>query len=878
MDFHRDRPTIDLNGQWEFAYTRNQLDPNKDTFEQLEAMKLEWRPATVPGNFDLDLQANGLLPEPFHGMNILECQKLEDAHVFYRRRFVVPKELREDPRLTPWLRFEGLDCFAETGLNGQRLCGESESMLVEQEVFLWESRLSEAGVWEDLLRESNELIIHIRPAVKGGVNDYDGCRRDYPPGIAAMGRHTESLYVRKAPHMYGWDIMPRALSAGMWRPVKLVFKPAERLEEVYLHTPKFFENGDAYQRLTFRAHFEPHPADAWELLIEGDWRGVGVSPASGAGILPAKTNDNSKNTGKMPVERAGETPTPRLAERRRIHFVAGQIWFRVSDPKLWWPRGYGDANLYDVKVSLIKNGQTIDTMSFTHGIRTVELIRTSTTDEEGHGDFHFRINGVKVFCKGSNHVPADAFHSRDKARLPKIIEMAAELECNILRCWGGNVYEDDLFFDLCDRAGIMVWQDFAMACAVYPQDKRFQLELEQEARAVIQRLRQHACIVLWAGDNECDLAYTWNHMGDPNRNVLTRQVLPEVVRMEDPFRPYLPSSPYIDSVAYAAGERFLPEAHLWGPRDYFKSEFYRTAICHFVSEIGYHGCPNVDSMRKFLSPEWVWPRRDRGEGILRGADILSASGAGVPPAEAKDNDKTTGKMPGERMGETPVPLPWQDNPEWILHSTNPTMGTDVIAAPDARVQLMVKQVRSLFGAVPTELEDFVFASQACQAEALKFFIERFRGGKWRRTGIIWWNLVDGWPQFSDAIVDYYFGRKLAYEFVRRSQQHVCLMLGEAEGGVHRLLAVNDTLVDVPVEFAVRDADSGAVLASGSDVAKANASTLLAKVEANQGPRFYVITWKTPSGEGVNHYLSAAPPVDLGQYRRWLRSQPLGFGV
>ncbi len=437
------------------------------------------------------------------------------------------------------------------------------------------------------------------------------------------------------------------------------------------------------------------------------------------------------------------------------------------------------------------------------------------------GEFCFWVNGERLFAMGSNWVPLDAYHSRDREQLPMALAMADDLGCNMLRCWGGNVYEDDLFYDTCDEMGILIWQDFSMACAVYPQDAAFQQRLADEARTVVRRLRHHPCITLWAGDNECD--QSWMGRGlDPNNNVLTRQMLPNVLRAEDATRPYLPSSPYVDAVAHARGQRYLPENHLWGPRDYFKSRFYTESLCHFASEIGYHGCPAPSSMRRFLSPEKVWP--------------------------------------------------YQDNEEWLLHATSPVPGVDLY---DYRVELMANQVRELFGQVPDDLDAFVAASQISQAEAFKFHIELFRTSKWRRTGILWWNLLDGWPQFSDAVVDYYGTKKLAYSYIKRAQQPLLIALREPQNWRQELVACNDTRQPLAVRYQLSEVGSGQVLVESEATAKPDAVTVLGTVPHSQGAhRFYTLSWHSALGEGQSHYLAGNPPFDLQQYLEWLEQAGL----
>ncbi len=768
MNHYQQRIVLSLDGAWKLAIGSEEQNQDYSTWQELADAGLEPLPATVPGNLELDLQAAGQLPEPFFGMNMTRLAELERMHVWYGRTFTAPEGLGEDVRLL----FEGLDCLAEIYLNGEMLA-YTDNMLIEHEI-------STVG----LLRpgEENELLVHISPVLIA-AQDYA-----YPAGLHAGAASFESLYIRKAPHMFGWDIMPRALSAGMWRPVSLVAYPEEYIAEVYLETLSLTADHSSADMLL---HFDCAIANAAQDTYE--------------------------------IEIAGTSGDLAFAHRQRILFGAGNSRFRVTRPALWWPKGRGEQELYDCTVTLYRNGAQIDQLCFRTGIRTTELKRSSITDEQGSGEFCFIINGERVFVHGSNWVPADAFHSRDRARIPSIIDMAVDLNINMFRCWGGNVYEDDLFYALCDENGIMVWQDFSMACAVYPQDEDFQQALDEEARAVVRRLRMHPAIVLWAGDNECDSSYSWNgRLRDPNHNVLTRKVLPQVLRDEDPARPYLPSSPYVDDVAFQAGEIYLPEAHLWGPRDYFKSSYYKTALCHFASEIGYHGCPAPKSIEKFISPDKIWP--------------------------------------------------YHDNEEWQLHSTSPVPDMRLF---DGRVQLMEKQVRELFGTVPDNLASYALASQISQAEAKKFFVELFRTMKWRRTGILWWNLMDGWPQFSDAIVDYYFNRKLAYQYLKRSQMPLCLVLREPSHWEQGLIACNDTRIDLKVRYSVTDQSSGQVVLEGEGTAWRDASTELGRIPFSMGShRLYVIRWGSDLGTGANHYLAGNPPFDFAQYGSWM----LGSGL
>ncbi|MBX7122787.1 MAG: hypothetical protein K1X42_11720 [Opitutaceae bacterium] len=755
---------IDLSGPWSFA-TSFRPDEYR-TLADIEAGGVETLPCQVPSNLELDLHASGKIPDPFLGMNIVSLRKYESAHVWYFRRFdcAVPADT------TPILVFEGLDCFAEVWLNGRSI-GTSANALVEH-IFLAEG----------LRATGNELIVHLRPVSE------EARKFSYPPGAVSQPNSYESLRVRKAPHVFGWDIMPRAVSAGIWRPVGLQFLPSTRIEAVWLETTAA-DDTEAKLTLHFRARLPPGGISGYSITVAG---------ACGDSIFNAQSP---------------------------LMFEAGRVTFKVSKPRRWWPRDRGEQALYDVRVSLYQSGRELDRVEFRHGIRMVELLRTSLTDDIGTGEFCFMINGERLFIRGTNWVPADAYHSRDAARIAPMLELVEECGCNMIRCWGGSVYEPAAFFDFCDERGILVWQDFAMACAVYPQDDAFARIIDDEARKVIRRLRQHPSLVCWSGDNECDRAYDWYRRGIADGNRLTRETLPRALADEDPSRPYLPSSPWIDAKASPADRRYLPEAHLWGPRDYFRSAYYTNSPAHFASEIGYHGCPASASVRRFISPEKLWP-------------------------------------PG--------------NDEWLLHATSPVPGVDLW---DYRVELMLKQLREMFGCVPSSLDEFAWKSQCVQAEAKKFFIELFRSTKWRRTGILWWNLIDGWPQFSDAVVDYFFEKKLAFAFIARAQQPLLVMLGEPQGWTQNLVACNDTRNALTIRYRVWDAETDQTVAEGSGIVAGDAVTRLATLPYSRSPiRFLIIEWESPLGSARNHYLRGDPPFDAGLYREWLCKAYPGTGI
>lgn len=714
-------------------------------------------PATVPGNVELDLVRAGLLPEDlFFGENLRAVRAFEAHEWWYQRTFTVSDKTAA---LRPELVFHGVDCLAEYWLDGERL-GESANMLVEHR-FPLAGRLAGGRV--------HTLTLRLRSPLLEAMRQDCGPRQTQSWGVFTP----EAIRIRKAAHGYGWDIMPRVLSAGLWRDVELVTHADAEFRELYPFTVRADESS---AELGFHYVLDTPPeglANA-ELHITGE---------CGASYFEAT---------------------------QRIHRFAGLVRVAVSAPCLWWPAGYGAPDLYDVTVEFRQAGRTVATRRARVGVRTVEL-------ERGDGRFRFRVNGVPILVKGSNWVPADAFHSRDAERIGENLALFAEAGCNMVRCWGGNVYEDTPFFDRCDALGLMVWQDFAMACGLYPQDDGFADQIRSEAVSVVRKLRGHASLVLWCGDNECD-ENAFAAGLDPGANRLTREVLPRVLTDEDPFRPYLPSSPYFDPETVAARDvHRLPERHLWGPRDHYRSDYYRANRAPFVSEIGFHGCPCVATLRKFLDPGHLWP--------------------------------------------------WKDNPQWAFHAADP-IGLD---GPYAyRSELMAKQIHHVFGEDPQTLEDFALASQLVQAEAKKSFVETARLGKWDRTGVIWWNMIDGWPQFSDAVVDYYRKRKLAFHYLRRVQQPLCLMVGEPEGGEVRLVAGNDSREARSGTFRVRDADTDAVVLEGEFAVDANANAELARLPCAGGAaRLLLLEWNAGGCVGRNHALLGDPPLPLSRCRTWL---------
>lgn len=755
---------ISLNGTWKLQ-GRKEL-PGKDISANWEYAEFSTS-ATVPGNLELELEKAGVVPELFVGRNAEQLRPYEFFEWLYEYEFEYDDSLR-NLRLI----LEGVDCLGTVFLNGQKL-GETSNAFIPHEF----------PVRDQLKRGSNRLTVHLASA--------NNRLAEYPllPGTASMTPYNmEALWIRKPAHAWGWDIAPRMALGGLFRGVRLEETPEHRLEELFLDTVKATP-----ELAILRLHLKA------------------VTPA-----LP--------DAGKLLVKVTAVCGTDHREKTFSLWSYQGDFAWEIPSPQLWWPRNYGQPNLYAVTVVLLTPaGKTLAEEHLTLGIRRIELKRAEYATDSAEPDFQFIVNGLPVRIFGMNHVPADALHSRDTGRYDMILDNAAELNCNMIRVWGGGVYESEEFYDRCDQEGILVWQDFMMGCALYPDTPEFHAVMWHETETVIRQLRQHPSIALWAGDNECDLVNDWfQYRLNPNGNRITRELLPAVCRMHDPLRPYLPSSPFISEEANrqgrAAGENnmfFAPEQHLWGPRDYFKSDFYAKSKTSFTSETGYHGCPCVSSIRKFIPEESLWPMTD--------------------------------------------------NSMWNYHASAPYLADDDIFA--YRVPLMAKQIREYFGQDALSLEDFACASQIVQAEGIKYLIELNKQHS-KRSGILWWNLIDCWPQFSDSVMDYYGGRKLAWHYIKVVQQGLLGMVSEANAWRRKVVFSNDTGRAAEGTFELFDILSEQILHSGNfSVAAGGLSTALEFEVFTTQKQLLGLRWQQSDGRtGVNHFLTGYPTFDFVFYR------------
>ena len=722
-----------------------------DSPEKLAGMP--WIKSKIPSNVELDFIEAGLLPKDiFMGNNILKVQELEKYDFWYELEFQAEAFKRSE------LVFRGVDTVAEYFLNGRKF-GESFNMLHEH-IF---------EVTGYLKPGKNVLHVKISSAVKYAA------AQEYFPFMYGFDCAPAGQTVRKAPHMYGWDICCRAVSAGIFRDVYLREIKETEFRQLYIST-------------------------------------VAATEAMVSAVLFYELDMPFEYFGKAKLTFTGSCGAHSFTKHEILRFKARVIQFDLPGALLWWPKDYGEQNLYDIRVSVAApDGSILAEKSLKAGFRKAEVKYSRLAGKENGGYFYVTVNDVKIMCKGTNWVPLSPFHSLDKSKYPAAFGLLGDIGCNIVRCWGGNVYEDDEFFDFCDREGILVWQDFAMACNITTHDGKFIELLKREIQCVVRRIRNHPSLLLYCGDNEVDYSYYANGM-DPAENSITRQHIPKTVFYNDPHRQYLPSSPFFNPAVVAGKDlSAMPEDHLWGPRDHYKSEYYKSSKAHFISEIGIHGCPSVESIKKFITPGALWP--------------------------------------------------CGDNEEWITHATSPTGKAGMFAY---RIGLMTSQIKNFFGEAPKDIYTFSKMSQIVQAESMKYFIESVRLRKWDKSGIIWWNILDAWPQFSDAVTDSFFCKKLAYYYIKNVQRPLCPILRETQDGFHELVIANDGNRSYSGTYEITDV-SGKALKKGSFDSLANCNAVVEKIKP-ANPGIYFLKLHTDNGIIINnHYLSHSGYIDYGWY-------------
>ena len=663
-----------------------------------QARLTNWYPATVPGVVHTDLLQNKIIEDPFFRLNERGLQWIDKEDWVYETCFTLAADMMRKENME--LVFEGLDTYADVYLN-------DECILKADNMF----RRWSIPVRQYIREENNILKVYFHSPVKIDVPKWDALPYQYPASNdqsenGGLFNKKISIFARKAGYHYGWDWGPRLVTSGIWRPVYIRAWSDLRINDVFIEQKEVGAG-----RAVIAGHVE--------LDADKDMDGVLVTITDEA-------------TGRVLGE--WQADLKRGTNRVTVDFV-------LHKPKLWWSNGLGEPFLYRFRTDIIAGGELLDSKTERVGIRSLKVVHQP--DKDGH-TFYIELNGRPVFAKGANYIPLDNFLPRvTPENYKRTILDAAGVNMNMLRVWGGGIYENDVFYDLCDEYGIMIWQDFMFACSMYPAEGALLDNIHQEAVDNVKRLRNHACIALWCGNNECQdawLGWGWKCEIERQNKEYADKIwaqyrqqyhvtLPGVVREYAPGTFYWPSSPFAfegEMSGTTDGDR-----HYWSvwhgkaPISDYDSEKSR-----FFSEYGFQSFPEFESVKRYAPYPEDW-------------DIRSE----VMMSHQRGGDHANGLI------ET-----------YLLNEYKK----------------------------PRDFRAFLYMNHVLQGDAIKTAIESHRRQMPYNMGTLFWQHNDCWPVASWASRDYYGRWKAQHYYVRKAYDDI-LISSVVEGDDLIVYAVSDRL-------------------------------------------------------------------------------------
>ena len=667
---------IGLDGIWKVAPLEVPEGGSIDYLQLLNSCN--WIDSHVPGDIHNDLYISGMIPDPYYSDNCKKCSWITEKDWVYFKEFTLPEGFKMN---NTHITFKGIDIFSSIWLNGVRL-GDTDNMFLEYSFDI-----------SNIVREDsiNQLFVHIKPVKKimdtYSSDDYSACF------------NTNRIFIRKAQCHFGWDWAPEFPGAGICNSVVLTSDDGQLINDVNIDTRI---NGNV----------------VFKVELERERNRPGAVVDSVYEVLIRVLGDNSYEKA-FPVQ-----------GRNNLFII------KIPDPRLWWPNGYGEQFLYNYEVILLKNSLPVHRKSGRFGIREVNLVQEP--GENGKISFVFHINNVPVFAKGANWVPLDSMTgiiTEDKYL--EMILKASQANFNMFRVWGGGIYEKDVFYELCDRYGIMVWQDFMFACADMPDDHPWFVEkIVPEFEYQIKRLRNYPSIVYWCGCNERPSGYGVSRpYGDNTLNYLLRGICNHL----DSSRPYGPSSPY--SFTDLGDDYTSGDAHCTSYYTAIKDginayrDKLKTIEAGFLSEIAVQGPSRMASLKKFIPEDKLWPISDI----------------------------------------------------WDAHFVrNPYDGFGTTF-----VQQQQQLAKDAFGEYDN-VHEFVKKGMSVHAEFVKSEIEFHRSRKKECGGLMFWMYSDIWPCGTWALVDYYGAPKPAYYAAKRAFKPLIISIVERIEGI-KIFITNDMM-------------------------------------------------------------------------------------
>ena len=699
-----DMNRIDLNKGWNLTYENLSWGP-----EMLPAVleKTEgWMECNVPCDVHVPLIELGIIKEPVEALNSYDCEWMEQKSWWFKKIIAVERCILENDVIE--IVFESLDCEADIFLNGFQL-GHHKSAFYSFSMDI--KKILKSGdnvllvrVTSGLEHVSENDIAAIRKCVSTETDDKRGSRGD-----------KRRANIRKPQYAYGWDWGPRIATCGIMKDVYLNAYKKLAVRGVHIVTNTV---SDDFAALDIKVELENlHVYKSFEgsVAVEFAYNGVSV-----------------------------KTVTKEVHVRSGLNYVT--ISAEIGAPKLWWPNGMGEQNLYTVKVTATSSDAATEYPCFKYGIRTLKLNMDKLSDNERL--FAIEVNGVKTFSKGGNWIPADSIYGRvTDEKYDRLIKEAKDANFTMLRVWGGGLYETNAFYEKCDEYGILVWQDFMFACAMYPDNQEwFQKEAEREMDYQTRRLRNNPCIALWSGSNENNWGFCDWWIGEKKAEffggaICYNKIAPALVEKNCPNIPYWNGSPY-------GGEE--PNSNEIGDRHHWYDctmnpdmskritpEEYDRVQSKFVSEYGYIGPCAKSTIVKYHG----------GQAIDRDADI------------------------------------------WKQH--NNTFEKDTVVAGIAKHYVDSDNM---------ELDSYLLYAGLCQGLMYQYSLEamKFKDDCW---GSLFWMYDDCWGEVGWTIIDYYLTRKPSYYYVKRAFDPLKLILREDNGTI-KVMGINETgrAVDFDMEY------------------------------------------------------------------------------
>ncbi|MCK4751797.1 MAG: glycoside hydrolase family 2 protein [Planctomycetes bacterium] len=612
----------------------------------------DWQETSVPSSIFDSLISAGKIKQTDIDTHPEKFSSVSEKPWVYRKIFDAPAELLNCDRVD--LVFDGLDTIANIWLN-DKLIGRTNNMFIP---FRFDATTL-------LKPQNNVLMVKFEPAVAYAKRLMDR----YTPFSEADFRNPHRAYIRKAQYQFGWDFCPSLPGCGIWRPVRLEGTKKARLADLYIKT------------VDCNHHYADVKIDIKLDLVQKE-----------------------EFLCQLTLACNGKTIKQDLTFNPGEDFHSAII--HIESPSLWWPAGYGRQDLYQLDVKLLGDDHVIDETQKKFGIRTVKLNRSTGKHKR---KFQFVINEQPVFAKGANWVPASIFAgSITDDDYEKLLQQAQKSNMNMLRVWGGGYYESDHFYELCDKLGIMVWQDFMFACAYYPDRQWFLEDVKKEATEVIKRLRNHPCLTLWCGNNEIDWMHNTGKLGSGKKfhgEQIYHKLLPQLVTKLNPDIDYIPTTP-LDEKNKSKTSKPLT-THQWDV--WSGNQPVRNYLCPaknvpaFVTEFGLQSLPPMKTIENFCPPEHM--------------RIGS-------PALEKHNYQLDGNS------------------------------------------RLYRYIGDLF-ATTENLDQFAYLSQTTQARAVKTYVEHLRAHNSTNSGVLFWQFNDCCPAISWSAIDYNKQPKALYYYAKR---------------------------------------------------------------------------------------------------------------